>query len=123
MFSFLRKRRRQPEVHRQPVIDFVHEQDGPLEQQLKQSLRNDLRSAGVQRAYLARVSYGDPGSYEVALCLITREDPALAARVGSVFAQLFGTNSHLDIMFPAPDQEARLAAVCRPFFTAEQDAG
>jgi|GEM_PF-6903992 len=123
MFCFLRNRFRRPEVHRQPVVDFVHEQDGPVEQQFKQSLRNDLRSGGVRRAYLVRVNYGKADSYEVALCLMAREDPALATRVGVVFAQLFGRDTHLDIMFPSPEQETHLAAVCRPFFTSEQDAG
>ena len=117
MFSFLRRRRRRPQEHRQRTIVFVHEQDGPVEKQLKLALLPHLRSAGVRRAYLARVHYGNPTSYEVALCLITNPEPALVARVGEVFAQLFGRDSHLDILFPSADQEARLAEVCQPFFS------
>lgn len=122
MFSFLRRRTRSPEVHRQPSVEFVHEQDGPIEQQLKQSLEKDLRSAGVQRAYLVRVSYGNRGSYEVALCLVAREDPAIVTRLGEVFAGLSGKGMHLDIMFISAEQEARLATVCSPFFASERGA-
>ena len=105
------------------MVDFVHEQDGPVEQQFKQALVSHLRSAGVERAYLVHVSYGNPDAYEVALCVIAPEDPAIASRVGAVFAQLFGKDSHLDIMFPSPDQEARLAIVCQPFFNSARGAG
>jgi hypothetical protein len=123
MFSFLRRKPRPVEVHRQPTVEFVHEQDGPIERRFKQSLEDDLGSAGVQRAYLVRVSYGKPDSYEVALCLVAREDPAIAAKVGAAFARLFGKDIHLDIKFPSAEQEARLATVCSPFFASKQRAG
>jgi hypothetical protein len=118
MSSFLRTWRRQPEVHGRPVIDFVHEQDGPREQRFKESLRDELRSSGVKRAYLVRITYGDPDGREVALCLVGQEDPAIVAQVRSVVAHMFGTGSQLDIMFLSRTQETRVAVVCRPFFVS-----
>lgn len=118
--AFWKRERRPTELLAQPQVEFMCEQDGYPERKLKTALVDQFASSpSLERAYLARVSYGDPGAVGVALCLRCPEDPVLVDRVSSVFAALFGREQHLDIMFLDARNEARLAAVCKPFYTLD----
>ncbi len=99
-------------------LTFMGEQDGPPERDLKNALVQLLsRHQAVRRAYLARVSYGAPTGYEVALCLAAPASGQLRRAVGDVFARQFNNTQHLDILFlKDSEQEAALAHVCRPFY-------
>jgi hypothetical protein len=102
-------------------LDFLGEQDGPAERELKKQLTDFFsRAQWVRAAYLARVTYETMGSVNVALCV--RGQPgqarAFAERVGCIFASIFGSHEHLDIIWLAPEQEAALTQVCRAFFDA-----
>jgi hypothetical protein len=111
---FWRKRKRETEVHVQPTVRFVGEQDGEPERLLKTALVAELRVLPeVKRAYLARVEY--PDGIHVALCLAAPEDPSLVDRIGSRFNEIFGRPEHLDILFLRPAQETELQRVCTPF--------
>ena len=44
------------------------------------------------------------------------EDQTLVENAGSIFASMFGTNEHLDIVFLDERQEIELLKVCRAFF-------
>lgn len=57
-------------------------------------------------------------SFAVALCLRARFGPerSLAESGGRIFASMFGSHEHLDIIFLTEVQEAELATVCKPFF-------
>ena len=70
----------------------------------------------MQRAYLARVDHGVPGSYEVALCVRGRAGAAVVQLVADSFASIFAKDAHLDTLFLSDVQEAELQKVCRPFF-------
>src|SRR5262245_65278776 len=98
---------------------FVCEQVGAWETTLKEALaRLFVLQPTVDAAYLARVDYGD-GQYNVALCLNTTgdtDDPTLVEGIRSVFAPLFRTDSHLDIMFLTPESEEQVRRVCLPFY-------
>jgi len=114
---FWSRKQRPTEIHHEPRVDFLGEQDGGPERELKAALTDEfVASASVELAYLARVSYGDPNAYEVALCLHAPEDPVLVERIGRVFAAQFGRAQHLDIMFLTSLDEARLLQVCAPFY-------
>ena len=42
-------------------------------------------------------------------------------RVGEVFASLFGSHEHLDIIWITPEQEAALVRVCRSFYKLDDE--
>jgi len=120
MSWFKRSERRQPESRKETNVNFVAEQDGAPERRLKSSLVNLFSSdPNVRRAYLVKVDYGNPSAYEVALCLRSETaDESLVKRIGNVFANQFGSNQHLDILFLADGQERDLTQVCKPFYSA-----
>lgn len=98
-------------------LDFIGEQDGEPERRLKFELKTLLRTEPtVARAYLAKISSN--GERGVALCLVTGDGgvEAIVPRIGALFARQFSTAMHLDVIDPSAEQEARLAAVCQPFY-------
>ena len=114
-----RPRRRPTETLSAPVIRFVGEQDGPPERELKQQLVAVFKNnPSVQHAYLAQVVYADASDISVCLCIKPDcgDDPALVKEIGEVFAVIFRTEEHLDILFIRDDQEAELKQVCEPFY-------
>jgi hypothetical protein len=118
---FKKKPFRPPETLWVPSLSFLGEQDGPPERELKAQFCQLLQNrACVQHAYLARVDYGNPGEYHVALCLrmTISDDAKLKKAIGEVFAQKFGRHEHLDVIFVREDQEDDLSKVCRPFYVA-----
>jgi hypothetical protein len=116
MFGLFKKKRRVDE-RREPSIRFLCEQDGPAERQLKGVLSEQFATAGlVRRAYLARVDYGVPDAYEVALCVRGEAAPSVLQTVAESFAAIFGRDAHLDILMLSEAQETDLKKVCRPFF-------
>jgi hypothetical protein len=98
-------------------IRFLGEQDGKPERLLKSQLVESFKGRDeVQRAYLAQITSGDqPG---VALCLKTRQGPDsnIIRDVGAIFAGLFVTQEHLDVLFLSATQESALRNVCAPFY-------
>jgi hypothetical protein len=107
-----------PQKIQVPQFRFVGEQDGPPERELKQRLVEFFkRDQSVKAAYLARVAF-DESRIGVALCLRTQfgADPGMAEKIGRIFASMFGSQQHLDIIFPTVEQEGSLAKVCVPFF-------
>jgi hypothetical protein len=118
-------------------VQFVGEQDGPPERELKTRLADSLRPMGIRKAYLAVVSYderkgpqstsGDGApALNVALCLSLLDTAAekhdIVQRAGHDFAALFGPTQHMDIVFLTDQQEAALKKVCRPFYMAMEKA-
>lgn len=110
-----------PEVHVQPDIQFLGEQDGHVEQDIKARWMPILaQNASVQRAYLAIVSYDRAATHQPALCIrhSKSEDPALVDALSEPFRQKFNTDVALDIMFLRPEQEAQVMKVCKAFYEA-----
>lgn len=119
MTWFKRKHSRPLEQVTPPVVKFVGEQDGPPERDLKTRFIKLFRQEHmVQRAYLARADYGDASGVNVALCVNSSvgEDMSLVSRVSDVFAEMFGSREHLDVLFVRGDQEQQLRVVCTPFY-------
>ena len=119
-------------------VQFVGEQDGPPERELKEKLATSLRPMGVQKAYLAVVSYaerkgpqnaaGDGAGPElnVALCLSLTDTAAekseIVQRASHDFAAMFGPTQHMDIIFLTDQQDVALKKVCQPFYIAMENA-
>jgi hypothetical protein len=114
-----RKNSRPPEKVTPPVIRFIGEQDGSPERDLKARFIKFFREKPtVQRAYLARTDYGDATGANVALCVKSSagEDMGLVSDVSAIFAEMFGSHEHLDVLFIRHDQEQQLRVVCTPFY-------
>ena len=114
------KSKNHAEEIRIPRARFLQEQDGPTECELKKRIAECLScNDSVRHAYLARARYADD-SCNVALCLRTELGPdrKLVEEIGKIFASLFASHEHLDIMFLSEAQEAEVMAVCKPFFTS-----
>lgn len=99
-------------------IEFLGEQDGPAERELKARLVEILRAVpAVDRAYLARVGYQPHTPPAVALCLsASRPDPSIVRSIREPFASLFARNAFMDVFFVDDAQETDLARVCSPFY-------
>ena len=101
-------------------IEFLYEQDGEFERELKARLTPVLgQHDSIRRAYLARVGYQPQETPMVALCLRTTEDAPriLADRLGAVFRPMAPPNLSLDILFMDEAQELDLRRVAAPFYT------
>lgn len=115
----MKKKPEQAPAANEPQIEFVCEQDGNMERELKQDwLEHVKRDIHVTMACLARVRYDGSSDLKVALCL--RADgagrPALAERLSSDFRERFKTGESLDIIFLTEKQEQQLLLVARPFY-------
>lgn len=118
MVDFNRKPSRPPQTMTPVAINFVGEQDGLPERDLKLEIVRLFQAAQkVERAYLARADYGDGTGIHVVLCVKAVEDlPRLVSKVGFIFSSIFGSHEHLDILFIREDQELRLRQVCTSFY-------
>jgi hypothetical protein len=100
-------------------IQFLGEQDGPPERDLKQKFAALFREDGsVSRAYLARAVLNGDETSTVVLALMRPEGDnlALVKKVAGIFDATYGASQHLDTIYLSDAQETRLAKVCRPFF-------
>jgi len=115
------ERSESPEIHVQPDVQFLGEQDGHVEQDIKARWTPILaKSPFVQRAYLAIVSYDQASTYQPALCIrhSRGDDRALVDALSEPYRQIFNSSQALDIMFLRPEQEAQVKSVCRAFYEA-----
>jgi hypothetical protein len=100
-------------------IEFVREQDGVHERQLKVALSElFVQCPRIERGYLVVVRYGPASQADVALALVAGAShrQVLVEAVQTVFASQFRIGQHLDIIFPSLEQESAIALCCRPFF-------
>jgi SseB protein C-terminal domain len=99
--------------------EFLSEQRGPLEDQLKERLCSMFaRVGGVASAYLITVAYEGGFDRGVVLGVATDEKTMnlLVPQIGDVFKSLFSADECLDIVLLNKDSESRAAAVCSPFY-------
>jgi len=110
-----------PTSFRPPKIDFLGEQDGIPERELKIEIAKVLEEQPtVMRAYLAIVRYG-ASSPSVALCLAdkTLHIEKIVLRIGQIFQKMFNVDECLEIFIINPSQERKLMKVCKPFFSRD----
>jgi hypothetical protein len=108
-----------PEFFTPRIIEFVGEQVGPVEDDLKAEFCKELRHfPSVLSAYLARLTYDDSPDHSVALCIrsSTGLDPNLQLKLAEVFSSIFRPDQYLDTLFISEDQEKKLELVCHPFY-------
>ena len=111
---------RRPEERTEARVEFLGEQDGPVEQQLKTALSREFAQAPqVLKAYLAKIGFQPAAQTSVALCLNApgADQSAIVKRVSALFAQLFAKAVHMDILFLSNGQEADLQRVCSAFYS------
>lgn len=119
MSWFKQSPKRHPQKLEVQRLQFLGEQDGPPERELKGKLSEFFRrDQSVKTAYLAKVSYREQTSTNVALCLRTLygSDPGMAEKIGRIFSSMFGEQEHMDIVFLNEAQDTELAKICNPFF-------
>lgn len=108
-----------PRLRRERRVEFLGQQDGKVERELKSELQHVLRRyPKVARAYLARVGFAPQVQKSVALCLMPRsaEERTIVDEVGALFSDMFSADTHLDILFLTDEEEVDLRRVCDPFF-------
>lgn len=107
------------EHRREPLLEFLGDQDGPFERELKGRLSKLFaHGVGVRTAYLARVHLPSSGGTTVLLGLVGRESRGVVEAASKVFAALAGGETYLDIAYLGEDQARAAAKVCTPFFEA-----
>ena len=114
-----RLRRRTPKARRELRVEFLGEQDGVAERELKSALTPILAAhATIARAYLARVGFQPQEEVSVALCLAGPRDPApgLLRDIQACFGTLFRAGAALDILALSAEQESDAKRVCSPFY-------
>ena len=112
---------RPPDIIEPSCLEFLGEQDGEPERELKQKLIPILEEAlEIKSAYLAIVDYRDGSSPSVVLCLRSDKeaDAAFALRIGKIFAEVFNAKEHLDVLFMDSLKESAVRAVCSPFYVS-----
>ena len=101
-------------------VRFVSEQTGPAEDELKDRLRRLFAQTPkiFRRAYLARVSYGDPSVCSVVLCVRQIESIEETLRRGfkHMFSEILRRGDFYDWMLLGEEQELELRKVCKPFY-------
>jgi len=106
---------------KQPRIQFVGEQDGPIEQDIKVLWTPILlRHLEVERACLALGSHDACQPHQPLLCIRSSraEDPSLVDELAAPFRELFSGDCALDIMFVSGEKESELRQVCHAFYQA-----
>ncbi len=112
------------EVITPPSVKFLGEQTDPDDEQKKASLRWIFEHTPrvFQRAYLANVSYGEPGVSSVVLCV--RNSDSIEKTLHKGFKHMFGEinrrGDFYDCMIVDEDQERELKKVCKPFYEMAQ---
>lgn len=103
----------------EPGVEFLAEQDGVPERELKAELCRGLEELpAVRRAYLAVVQFSGKSSQSIALCLVASagSESTVVPKIGAVFFRMFNPDQSMDIMFVNDSQELLLSQVCTPFF-------
>ena len=109
---------RPPDIIEPSCLEFLGEQDGEPERELKQKLTPILEEARVKAAYLAIADYRDGSPPSVVLCLRSDKgaDAVIVAQIGKVFAEVFNAKEHLDVLFMDSRKESAVRAVCSAFY-------
>jgi hypothetical protein len=100
-------------------VDFVGQQAGPAEDELKSAFLQVLaETPTVQSAYLARVYRGKAPKHSVALCIRSSigMDDKVEDRLSAIFRLRFRRDQCLDFLFLLEEEERKLREVCPPFY-------
>jgi hypothetical protein len=98
-------------------VDFVGQQAGPVEDELKRAFLQVIAATPtVQSAYLARIYRGSMPSVAVCIRSTIGMDDKVENRLSAIFRSRFRADQRLDFLFLLEDEESRLREVCPPFY-------
>jgi len=103
---------------------FLAEQNGPSEQELKRHLANYFSCVpDVDRAYLVRVAHEKSTDQKVALCLAGGKAKAIeiVQSVSAIFHALFQNSESLDVLFLSDEQKSEVNLIADPFYKADEE--
>jgi hypothetical protein len=109
------------DAHTKHDVQFLGEQDGPIEQEIKARWRPIFVTfPDVLRAYLTIASYDQLRTHQVVLCIYSKvgEDQLLINALAQPFREMFNSQTPLDITFISSFQEEDVKKVCKPFYEA-----
>jgi hypothetical protein len=113
-----------PEVITPSRVEFLGEQTDPADEHKKTRLRWVFEQTPriFQRAYLARVFYGEPGVSSVVLCVRHIDDIEQTLQKGfaHMFREISRRGDFYDWMILDEEKERELKKVCKPFYEAAQ---
>ena len=105
-------------------VEFFGEQSGPGDDQIKTRMRSIFERTPrvIQRAYLARLRYGDPAVSSVVLCVrhIENIEQTLLKGFKHMFGEIRRSGDFYDWMIIGEEQERELRKVCKPFYETAQ---
>jgi hypothetical protein len=107
------------EIFKPEPVDFVGQQAGPGEDELKADfLRVLAAKPTVQSAYLARIYRSNAPKPAVALCIRSSigVDYKLEEELTGIFRERFRHDQRLDFLFLLEQEEMRLREVCPSFY-------
>ena len=110
---------RPPNSFLQEPVDFVGQQAGPVEDELKSAFSQVLAATPtVLSAYLARIYRGKMPQQCVALCIRSAigVDDKIEEMLNAIFRSRFRGDQRLDFLFLLEEEEFRLREVCPPFY-------
>jgi hypothetical protein len=97
-------------------VDFVGEQDGPVERQLTAKLSAIFDDDHcVNRAYLVRATLDGEATVLLGLQTDGPDSQDLVARIQDAFKTIFASSQHLDVLFLSDEQVRSVGRVSRPF--------
>jgi hypothetical protein len=100
-------------------IEFLGEQTGPVEDELKQRWTSYFRTElSISKAYLVRTRYDNSGAAHISLCIQATDHNhrQILKQTTDVFREMFNPSQSLDVIFLSSDEEQRVAGVCTPFY-------
>ena len=108
-----------PSVRHETRVEFLGEQGGASERELKSAIVELLpRFPSVRRAYLARVGFQPDGRTSIAVCLVAgKPNKALVRQIDGRFKALFAEDTFVDILFLSDEQDEDAARVCAAFYS------
>ena len=111
-----------PETITPSQVEFLGEQSSPEDDKLKNFMRRLFANPPpiCRRAYLARVSFGEPGVSSVVLCVRNVEhiEEELQHGFKRMFSQVMRPGQFYDWMILDEKREEELRKVCKPFYEA-----
>ena len=107
-----------PSHRLEPRIEFLGEQDGDVERDLKAALIGLFaRFPSVRRAYLARVGFQPATAPSIAICLaLEHPNQRIVREICDAFRPMFSSDAFVDVLFLTPEQEIDAARVCSAFY-------
>jgi len=103
-------------------VRFVGEQTSPADDELKDRMRRLFAQTPkiFRRAYLARISYGEPSVCSVVLCVrhVDSIEETLQRGFKHMFSEVLRRGDFYDWMILGEEQEHELRKVCEPFYEA-----